>query len=321
MAFTDMPLSELKNYRGKSPMPDDFDVFWARALDEVNDTDANIEVREANFVLSGFDFADLYFDGVRGGRIRAKLIKPQGKGTLPIAVHFHGYTGRSGDWIEYIPFAAAGFCVFAMDCRGQGGQSTDIGGVCGNTQRGHIIRGLDEGPDNLLFRHIFLDTVQLVNVAMGLDYTDETKIFAYGASQGGALTLACAALNPQVGLLAPVYPFLCDYRRVWELNLGSGAYAELKDYFRMFDPRHERETEVFNRLGYIDVANLSKNIRGETIFAISLNDDVVPPSTTFAAYNNIMAKKELYIYPDFAHENLPGFFDMVIQRAQSKMIN
>ena len=319
MPMMDMPLAELKKYKGISPKPKNLDDFWTWGLDEVKAIDPDIDIQPSSFWLNGFECFDVFFSSVRNGRIYAKLIRPKGKKNLPIALHFHGYTGRSGDWIEYIPFAAAGFCVLAMDCRGQGGRSTDSGGTSGNTLRGHIIRGLDDGAEHLLFRHIFLDTVQLTTVAKSLEETDETKICAYGASQGGALTLACAALNPEISLLAPVYPFLCDYRRVWEMNLQSEAYRELKDYFRMFDPLHIREEEIFNTLGYIDIVNLVNRIKGETMFAISLDDDVCPPSTSFAAYNNIVAKKSLYLYPDYSHELLPGFYDEVLQKFQKTL--
>jgi len=62
-----------------------------------------------------------------------------------------------------------------MDCRGQGGESEDSGSVKGNTQQGHIIRGLDDHPDNLLFRHIYLDTAQLAGIALGLPEVDPCK--------------------------------------------------------------------------------------------------------------------------------------------------
>ena len=51
-----------------------------------------------------------------------------------------------------------------------------------------------------------------------------------GGSQGGALTIACAALEPRVKKLAPVFPFLSDYRRVWEMDLAKDAYAELRPF-------------------------------------------------------------------------------------------
>ena len=41
----------------------------------------------------------------------------------------------------------------------------------------------------------------------------------------------------------------------------------------------------------------------------SLMDTVCPPSTQFAAYNRITAKKDFVLYPDFTHEALPGQID------------
>ena len=40
-----------------------------------------------------------------------------------------------------------------------------------------------------------------------------------------------------------------------------------------------------------------------------LMDTICPPSTQFAAYNKITAKKDMVIYPDFGHEALPGQSD------------
>ena len=167
-------------------------------------------------------------------------------------VLFHGYSGSSGDWSDKLNWVAQGFSVAALDCRGQGGLSEDVGGVRGNTLRGHIIRGLDHGPEQLLYRQIYLDTAQLAGIVMGMPEVDAARVGATGGSQGGGLTLACAALEPRIKKAAPVFPFLCDYQRVWEMDLATGAYEELRLYFRLFDPRHERESEVFERLGYID---------------------------------------------------------------------
>jgi cephalosporin-C deacetylase len=142
---------------------------------------------------------------------------------------------------------------------------------------------------------------------------DENRVGALGGSQGGGLTLACAALEPRIKRLAPVYPFLCDYKRVWEMDLARDAYQELKDYFRRFDPTHAREEEIFTTLGYIDVQHLAKRIKGEVLMAVGLSDTVCPPSTQFAAYNKITSKKEMVIYPDYGHEMLPRFDDMTFE--------
>jgi cephalosporin-C deacetylase len=314
-ALFEKPLEELKQYMGTNPRPEDFDNYWDRALSEMNSVNSEIELVPAKFQVHFAECFDLYFTGVKGARIHAKYIRPRNKqypGKHPAILQFHGYSGNCGDWQSKLGYVAAGFCVAALDCRGQGGLSEDTGGVKGNTYKGQIIRGLDDpDPDNLLFRQIFLDTAQLAKIVMSFPEVDETRVGAMGGSQGGGLTIACGALEPRIKKLAPLFPFLSDYKRVWDMDLAKGAYEELNMYFRLFDPRHERETEVFTKLGYIDIQNLAGRINGEVMMGTGLQDTICPPSTQFAAYNKIKSKKRVVIYPDFGHEGLPGFDDMV----------
>lgn len=314
MPLIDMPLPELLKYQGRNPRPADFDDYWERALAELKTVDPAVEMTPSPFQVPFAECWDLYFTGVRNARIYAKYIKPKGVAEPhPAVLQFHGYTGSSGDWQDKLQYAALGFSVFAMDCRGQGGRSNDTGGTVGTTHHGHIIRGLQGNPDDLLFRHIFLDTAQLASIAMSMPEVDPDRVYAMGGSQGGALTLACAALEPRIRKLAPVFPFLCDYKRVWEMDLAKDAYQELRTFFRHFDPQHEREDEIFTKLGYIDLQFLAPRIRGEVMMGVGLMDTICPPSTQFAAYNKITAPKRLEVYPDFGHEHLPGFLDKTMQ--------
>ncbi len=330
----DMPLEMVKNYRGSNPCPEDLNIYWDTALQELEKIDPQVEIQPAQRLAprgSGTEpifaeYYDLWFTGIGGARLYAKLIKPVGMafqrraGTNkkgPAMLQFHGYACNSGDWQSRLGFAAAGFTVAALDCRGQGGRSEDIGGVKGNTLHGHIIRGLTEAlegkPEKLFYRAQFLDTVQLARVVMNLDWVDPDRIGATGWSQGGGLTVACAALEPRIARLAPVYPFLSDYQRVWTIDLAKNAYEELKEWFRRFDPRHDHENEVFTALGYIDIQHLAPRIRGKVLWGIGLMDTICPPSTQFAAYNKITAEKSMCIYPDFGHEELPDLNDYILE--------
>jgi cephalosporin-C deacetylase len=204
--------------------------------------------------------------------------------------------------------------VAALDARGQAGLSEDVGGVRGNTLNGHIIRGLDDAsPDKLLFRGIFLDTAELARIVMTMPEVDPARVGATGGSQGGALTIACASLEPGIQRAAPVFPFLCDYRRVWEMDLAKAAYQELCDFFRHFDPLHKREDEIFLKLGYIDLQHVAKRIGADVLMLTGLMDTICPPSTQFAAYNKITSPKKMVIYPDFGHEGLPGSGDIIYE--------
>jgi cephalosporin-C deacetylase len=314
MAIFDLPLEELNDYEGRNPRPADFDVYWDTALEEMRTLPCSVELIPAAFQTSFAECFHLYFTGVRGARIHAKYLRPRGaEKSHPALLLFHGYTGSSGDWTDKLGYVGHGFSVAALDVRGQGGLSEDPGGVRGNTLNGQIIRGLDDAPENLFFRQVFLDTAQLASIVMAFDEVDPTRVGAMGMSQGGALSLVCAALEPRIARLAPMCPFLCDYQRVWEMDLAVNAYGEIKEYFRRFDPCHERAEEIFTRLGYIDCQHLACRIRGTTLMAVGLMDEICPPSTQFAAYNKIHAPKECVLYPDFTHEAYPGFQDRAFQ--------
>jgi cephalosporin-C deacetylase len=314
MPLIDKPLEELKTYQGINPKPDDFDKFWDASLSEMKAIDPQVELIPAEFQSPQTDCFDMRFTGVGGARIYAKLLRPKNAPTPhPAVVCFHGYSGDSGEWVGLLPYAAAGFTVAALDCRGQGGKSEDVGGVTGNTLNGHIIRGLDGPPEKMLFRNIFLDTAQLAGLVMDMPEVDKTRVGAMGGSQGGGLTLACAALEPRIKLAAPSFPFLCDYQRVWEMDQAEGAYRELQDYFRRFDPQHKRHEEIFTKLGYIDNQHLAPRIKAEVLMGTGLMDATCPPSTQFAAYNKITSKKSMEIYPDFRHEGLKGFNDKIFE--------
>lgn len=310
----DMPYEDLLTYEGTNPRPEDFDLFWDRSLAIMHAIDPQVKLIPAEFQAGFADCYHLYFTGVGGARIYAKLLKPK-KLTSPgpAVLMFHGYSSNSGDWYDKLGYVAQGFTVAAMDCRGQGGRSEDPGGVKGWTLNGHIVRGLDDDPAHLLYRSVFLDTAQLAKIIMEMPEVDENRVGATGGSQGGGLTLACASLAPGIKRAAPVFPFLTDYQRVWEIDQDVDAYQELRDWFRRFDPRHERADEVFTQLGYIDVQHLVPRIRGEVFLAVGLMDTICPPSTQFAAYNKITAPKSLAVYPDFGHEDLPDIQDKVFQ--------
>lgn len=312
MPLIDMPIERLKRYRGRNPRPADFDQYWTRGLVEMRALDPQIELVPHPVGAAYADCFDLFFTGVGGARVHAQLLRPKpGRGRGPALVMFHGYSGSAGDWTSKLGYVAQGFTVAALDCRGQGGRSEDVGGTTGNTLNGHIIRGLDDSPDKLLFRSIFLDCAQLARIVMEMPQVDPRRVGATGGSQGGGLTLACAALEPRIARAAPVFPFLCDYQRVWEMDLAKGAYEELRQYFRLFDPMHAREKDIFTRLGYIDCQHLAPRIKARVQFYVGLMDTICPPSSQFAAYNKIRSKKEMLIYPDYAHEGLLGHSDRI----------
>ena len=319
MLSFEMSSEELLAYQGTNPRPADFDQFWEKGLAELAGTEPETEFAEATDVPLPFAKAEhLYFNGTGGYRVHAKVIRPhQAEG--PAVLIFHGYGGEQPKWIDLLPYAARGFTVAALDVREQVAFRTESQQANSFSLRNHLVDGLDGGPEALLYRHVFLDTRRLADIIGALPEVDETRIGTTGWSQGGGLSLVCAALTPGIKYTASVYPFLSDYQRAWELNLDTGPYNEITTWFKKRDPRHLREQEVFTTLGYIDLQHLAPRIQAEVTLYTGLEDQTCPPSTQYAAYNKLTGAKQLRVYPDFGHDDLPGAYDEIFQSLSNKL--
>ena len=296
-----MSLAEMKDYRGRMDVPEDFAQFWQEQVDALEFPN-NFQLDKMNFDLAFIDCYELRFKSEPAAEVYAKCIVPRHAENVPVIFYFHGYQGQGPDWSEMFKFSAAGFAVVCMDVRGQSGYSTDGSRFKGNTVKGHIIRGAIQGREHLFYREIYLDLCRLVNLVSTFTWADEERLYTYGASQGAALALVTAALNPQIQKTVAIYPFLSDFKRVLELGDTSEAYNELFRYFKFHDPFHETEAELLHTLSYIDVKNFAHLIQAEVKMITGLQDDVCPPSTQFAIYNRLEGDKELKIMPEYNHE-------------------
>lgn len=317
MPKVDMPLEELKQYKGLNPKPADFDKFWKDGISEINEIDAKVEIIPSEYKNpKNYELNHLYFNGTKNSRIHAKYIRPTNvNGKLPVILCFHGYNGDSGDFFDKLSFASLGYIVLALDCRGQAGKSEDCGTAQGPTIWGHVIKGAaDKDATNLYYRNVFLDTVQLVNVAKSLPNVDIDKIYTYGGSQGGALSIACAALNSKdIKKCFALYPFLSDYKRVWQMDLAKGAYEGIERYIKACAFTLEMQEDFWTRMGYIDIQHLAERITADVHMGMGLMDETCPPSTQFATYNKIKSKKDVFILTNQKHEWIKTYIDKMLE--------
>ncbi len=300
---------ELQNYMGTNVKPTDFDEYWEKALSLLENHNPKLEIVKAETQFNSATCYHLYFIGVGGSKIHAKYLVPKQNANDKAILQFHGYMYYSGSFSEKLSYVSEGYSVISMDCRGQGGPSEDLGSTKGTTIFGHVIKGLSGDKEDLYYKNVFLDTALLSKIVKNFDGIND--IYTMGLSQGGALSLVCAALSPYVSKVAVQNPFLSDYKKIWEMGASRDNYR-LIDYFRLFDPFHETEDEVFNKLGYIDVHNFANKIKAKVLFGTGEKDDVCPIYTQMAIYNNLTCEKNLLLYPDFAHEDMPMFWDKAL---------
>lgn len=321
-----MPISKalmerLEACQGLNPIPEDFDAFWAERMAEADEVDLSYEITPSEIPsFSTCAYYDLHFEGMKGAQLYAKLLVPAGSESVPLVLQFHGYPGATRSWFEQSSFAGMGCALLAMDNPGQGGKSEDVGGFLGTTVAGHLIAGLDGGPENLYYVRLYQNVRILCRIAQELPRVDTSRIFVNGGSQGGGMGIACCALNPElINRASILYPFLSDFKNVYELGRDEIAYEGMRYYSRWFDPDGARVDEGFAIMGYIDTLSFAHMVRCPVLFGTGLADEVCPPETQFAVYNALTCPKKHIIFPDFAHEEIQAFDDMILSFYQGEV--
>lgn len=307
-------IARLDTYSGSTPPPKDFDEFWERQMKESDQIPLEFDLTLAP--MPSFDNClcyELWFRGLYGAGLCARYLRPRSGEAVPLVLQFHGYPGAARSWLELAAFVGMGNAVIALDCPGQGGKSEDTGGYLGTTVFGHLIAGLDGPPEEMYYVRLQKNIRILCRIVQRLEGIDLQRVFVNGASQGGALALACAALNRDlVQRAAVLYPFLSDYRMVWELGADTSAYEGLRYYSRWFDPRGDRLDEWMRRLGYIDTKNFAHMVSCPVLFGTGLDDAVCPPITQCAVYNQLCCPKRRCLFEGCGHEEISDFNDLLL---------
>ena len=162
------------------------------------------------------------------------------------------------------------------------------------------------------YRGFYMDAIRAFDFLGGLDEVDSSRICVQGGSQGGALTLLVSSLRAdQVACASAGAPYLCSMMDSAALT-RSYPYEEINDYLRLHP---EREEAVRDTLDLHDIHNFVDKIECPIIVNIGLMDDVCPPETGFAVFNQIGSEdKKLYTYEDCAHDSGSGVgHDKVMQ--------
>ena len=150
-------LEEIKTYKGRDEVPEDFDAFWDEEIKKVSPIPA-YQLEERDFHIPQVKCYELTFEGTNEGKVYARIVLPKSDEKVPLIFHFHGYMGRGWDWADMLAYTVAGYGVVSMDVRGQSGYSQDgLRSPLGNTVKGHIIRGAVEGREHLFYKDVYLD--------------------------------------------------------------------------------------------------------------------------------------------------------------------
>ncbi|HVY51428.1 MAG TPA: alpha/beta fold hydrolase [Devosia sp.] len=308
MPFYDLNAADLPAYRSSVTPPADFDSFWSGTLEEARQFPlaATFEPYEAGLPL--VDVFDVTFAGFGGHPIKGWYIRPAGmkRADRGAVVKFIGYNGGRGFPQEHLLWPASGRPVLVMDTRGQGsgwapGDTPDPVGS-EPAHAGFMTRGI-ASPKTYFYRRVFTDTTRAIEALRARAEIDPGRIATVGGSQGGALALVAASLDPTVKAVASDVPFLSDFPRAVGLA-PRDPYGEVARYLAV---HRDMVGTAFATLNYFDVVNHVRKAKASALFSVGLMDTICPPSTVYAAFNAYAGRKRIEAYSFNDHEGGGGF--------------
>jgi cephalosporin-C deacetylase len=189
-----------------------------------------------------------------------------------------------------------GVAVVSVDVRGQCGATGDRQAYSSGSVQSVITHGLLNKYE-YYFRYAYMDCVRALDFACAQKEVDAARLIVEGGSQGGALTMAVAALDSRPYLALADVPSNSNLEE--RVKNENGSFSAVTEYLRAFPHHTER---AFETLSYFDTMNLADRIRCRMLACVGLKDNVCPAKLYFATYNRITSPKEIRLYPFNGHE-------------------
>lgn len=268
-----------------TPMPDDFDRFWKKNLSRVEKIDLDpvitplpqystetVEVSKVRLTV-GPDGRNLYayLSRPKDGKKHPVLFEPPGAGT------------RKRNPSTF--YASKGYIYMNISIH------HDADSELPDEEYSKIVNEYEdywhdglESPQEFYYRDVYSACSRCIDYLCSLPDWDGKNVGVTGGSQGGALSIVSAVLNPKVTFCVSFYPALCD--------LLAARYGRAPGWPKYFLKGNEKEgTET--TLPYYDVANFARKLNCPVFYAFGFNDLTCCPSSTYATYNVITAPKHL----------------------------
>ena len=272
------------------PVPDDFDAFWdgmKKKLAAVPIEPKLVSVKSPVKDVESFDVTA----PALGIQISGYMSKPVGAKpkSLPIILTVHGAgvsdssLGGSASW------ASRGFLAMDMNAHG-----------LPNGKPKQFYADLYAGPMNpyryefrndrekAYFTGMMLRLIRGIDVLAAQPEWDGKRVIVYGSSQGGYQAIAAAGLDARVTFFAAGVPAGCDHSGMMANRIaGWPKIVPMKD--------GKPDPAVLEAFRYIDCMNFATRTKAAgCYFTVGFIDGVCPPTSVYAAYNQLNIPKEIY---------------------------
>ncbi len=287
--------------------PADFDEFWNKVKAEL----AAVPMKELEKVdVSGTGKIKIYDikvscageKPVSGYLCMPQNAKPK---SLPAIVSFHGAGVRSSG--KPVGYASRG--MIALDINAHGIINGKPQKFYDDLRKNYYYTTLDalrktryahwnkHDRDLYYFKGMYMRLMRALEYVKSLPEWDGKHLIVTGGSQGGAQVLAACALDQDITFAKCTVPAQCDH---------SGCLGDRRSGWpALYTSVNGKPSDpaVAKCAMYYDGAYFAKRIKCPIYFCTGFMDSVCPPSSVYAAYNNIPAgvEKAMQTTPTAGH--------------------
>jgi len=278
-------------------MPQDFTKFWKQTIMAVRKIPIDSRMNLIKERSTGpINIYEVSFQSCRSGsRIYGILCVPKKEGSYPVVLKLPGAGVRAykGD----TALAEKGVITFEIGIHGI--PVTLPNEVYYNLASGalyeYYFSNLGD-KDRYYYKRVYAGCVRAIDFLLTLPQVDSSRVAVFGGSQGGALAIVTAALHEHVKYVAALYPAMSDLTGYFHHRAGGWPHMFSPSLNGIFEKPAMIETA-----GYYDVVNFARILHVPGWYSWGYNDEVCPPVTAYAVYNNIHAPKELFITKETGH--------------------
>lgn len=282
--------------------PADFDSFWAKNKEAL----AKIPLKYTKTPAPQYstDKVDCYLVKLQtsnqGHSIYGYLFYPKDAepGSCPVVLCPPGAGIKTiKEPLRHKYYPENGCIRFEMEIHGLNPEMTDeqfaeLSKAFNSKDNGYLQNGLDN-PDNYYMKHVYLGCVRAIDLLTSLPEWDGKNVITQGGSQGGALAIVTAGLDPRVTACVANHPALSD--------MAGYKAGRAGGYPHFFRTEGMDTPDKLNTMAYYDVVNFARNLTVPTYITWGFNDNTCPPTTSYAVYNVISSPKEALITPINEH--------------------
>jgi cephalosporin-C deacetylase-like acetyl esterase len=163
--------------------------------------------------------------------------------------------------------------------------------------------------EHYYYRRVYLSCIRANDFLTSLPNWDGKRLVVMGASQGGELTIATAALDPRVTGLSATHPAFCDV--TGELHGRAGGWPHPFKAQEDGSPSLQATPAKILTASYYDTVNFAKRLRVPGYYNWGYNDETCPPTAAYAAYNLITAPKTLGLTLELGHSYTVEQYDAI----------